>query len=143
MKKFVAALLSISMVVLLVFALNGGFDDVEANNNISGFNEAAFSMPSSESGASDATAFLVGEFDGSDGSHLSFDGKGNLKVTSASGIVRSGKYTLLQQEDYSAMIQFAFDGGSELYAFALISEQGDITLTDADGNTVNYSPVII
>lgn len=143
MKKFAAGLLAISMVVLLVFALNGGFDDVQGNNSISGFNEAAFSMPASESGASDATAFLVGEFDGGDGSHLSFDGKGNMKFKSADGIIRSGKYTLLQQEDYSAMIQFAFDDGSQLYSFALVSEKGEFSLTDADGNSVMYAPVLI
>lgn len=143
MKKFAISLLAISMVVLLVFALNGGFDDVGGNNNISGFNEAAFSLPASQSGATDATAFLVGEFDGSDGSHLSFDGKGSVKVTSAAGIVRSGKYTLLQQADYSAMIQLSFTEGSEIYSFALASASGDFTLTDANGNTVMYSPVII
>lgn len=143
MKKFAVSLLAISMVVLLVFALNGGFDDAGGNNNISGFNEAAFSMPASQSGATDATTFLVGEFDGADGSHLSFDGQGNVKVTSVGGIVRSGKCTLLQQADYSAMIQFSFSDGTELYSFCLVSEKGDFTLTDAAGSSVMFSPVII
>lgn len=141
MKKLAAGLVAVFMVVLLVISLNGGFDDVE-NNNIK-FNEAAFSMPASVSGASDATSFLVGEFDGEDGSHISVDGKGNIRFTETDGIVRSGKYALLQQADYSAMIKFDFDSGSELYAFALTSEHGEITLTDSEGNAVKYSPVII
>ena len=62
MKKFAISLLAISMVVLLVFALNGGFDDAGGYNNISGYNEAAFSMPTSQSGATDSTSFLVGQF---------------------------------------------------------------------------------
>ena len=142
MKKFAISLLAISMVVLLVFALNGGFDDVEGNNNISGFNEAAFSMPTSQSGATDATSFLVGQFVGSDGSRLSFDGQGNMKLTSVDGIVRSGKCSLLQQADSSAMIQFSFDEGSTIYAFTLVSEKGDFALTDADQNAVMYSPTL-
>ncbi len=141
MKKFAAGLLAICMVVLLVISLNGGFDDVE-NNDIK-FNEAAFNMPSSISGASDATSFLVGEFDGDDGSHISVDGKGSLKLIGSEGIVRSGKYTLLQQSDLSAMIRFTFDNEEELYIFALASELGEFTLTDADGNVIKYSPVII
>jgi len=141
MKKFAFGLIAVCMVVLLVVSLNGGFDDVENNNKI--FNEAAFSMPSSVSGATDATAFLVGEFDGNDGSHLSFDGKGGVKLRTADGMAANGSCTLLQQSDGSAMIRFVYESGEELYAFALTSEAGDFSLTDSDGRTVNYSPVII
>lgn len=141
MKKLAIGVLAICMVVLLVVSLNGGFDDVE-NNNIK-FNEAAFTMPSSATGARDATGFLVGEFDGEDGSHISVDGKGSLRLTGADGIVRSGKYTLLQQPDLSAMIQFSFESGDELYIFALASENGEFTLTDDSGNAVSYTPVLI
>lgn len=142
MKKFAISLLAISMVALLVFALNGGFEDAGGYNNISGYNEAAFSMPTSQSGATDSTSFLVGQFIGADGSRLSFDGVGNVKSTGPTGIVRSGKYTLLQQADYSAMIQLAFDEGTELYSFAIINDKGNFVLGDADGNTVEYQPVI-
>ena len=141
MKKLAFGVLAICMVVLLVVSLNGGFDDVE-NNNIQ-FNEAAFTMPASVTGAKDSTSFLVGEFDGEDGSHISVDGKGAIKLTGADGIVRSGKYSLLQQPDLSAMIMFSFDSGDEIYAFALASAEGDFTLTDDSGKTVAYTPVLI
>jgi len=141
MKKLAFGVLAICMVVLLVVSLNGGFDDVD-NNGIR-FNEAAFSMPSSVTGAKDSTSFLVGEFDGEDGSHISVDGKGAIKLIGADGLVRSGKYTLVQQPDLSAMIQFSFDGGDELYVFALVSENGEFELTDDNGKTVKYTPVLI
>ncbi len=141
MKKLAIGVLAICMVVLLVVSLNGGFDDVE-NNDIK-FNEAAFTMPSSVTGAKNATSFLVGEFDGEDGSHISVDGKGAIKLIGADGIVKSGKYTLLQQPDHSAMIQFSFESGDELYAFALESELGEFSLTDDSGKAVKYTPVLI
>ena len=141
MKKLALGALAICMVVLLVVSLNGGFDDVE-NNNIE-FNEAAFTMPGSVSNVTDATAFLVGEFDGEDGSHISVDGRGAIRFTGADGIVRSGKYTLLQQSDYSAMVQFSFDGEDLRYTFALESEEGQFSLTDKEGNAVLYTPVLI
>ena len=140
MKKLAFGLLAICMVVLLVVSLNGGFDDVE-NNNIK-FNEAAFTMPSSVTGAKDATSFLVGEFDGEDGSHISVDGKGNIRVTK-DGLTRSGRYALRQQPDLSAMIQFSFEDGDELYMFSLVSEIGEFSLTDDSGKSVKYTPVII
>ena len=140
MKKLAFGLVAVCMVVLLVVSLNGGFDDVE-NNNIK-FNEAAFSLPTSVTGASDATGFLVGEFDGEDGSHISVDGKGNIRLT-RDGLVKSGSYTLLQQPDRSAMIRFSFEGGEELYIFRLTSELGEFSLTDDAGKAVNYTPVII
>lgn len=141
MKKFAFGLIAVCMVVLLVVSLNGGFDDVE-NNDIK-FNEAAFTMPSSVSGATDATAFLVGEFNGEDGSHISVDGMGGVKRTSADGIVSSGSYTLLQQPDGSNMLRFIFDGSEELYAFSLASSNGEFSLTDMAGKTVVYTPVLI
>ena len=141
MKKFAFGLIAVCMVVLLVVSLNGGFDDVE-NNNIK-FNEAAFTMPSNLSGATDATAFLVGEFYGEDGSHISVDGQGGVKRTTADGIVSSGNYTLLQQADSSYMLRFIFDGTEELYAFALVSANGEFSLTDMAGKTVAYTPVLI
>ena len=141
MKKIAIGMLAICMVVLLVVSLNGGFDDVEKNDIK--FNEAAFTMPTSVTGAKDATSFLVGEFRGEDGSHISVDGSGSLKLTDADGIVRSGKYTLLQQSDLSAMIRFTFEGGEEVYAFALVSESGEFTLTNEAGDAVKYTPVLI
>ncbi len=141
MKKLAAGLLAVCMLVLLVISLNGGFDDVE-DNNIR-YNEAAFTIPSSVSGAADATSFLVGEFDGEDGSHISVDGKGNFKFTPAEGMVQSGKYTLLQQKDLSAMIRFTFDNEELIFIFELASENGDFLLTDEEGVAVKYTPVII
>ncbi len=141
MKKFAIGVLAICMVVLLVISLNGGFDDVE-NKNMN-FNEAAFSIPSSISGSKDITSFLVGEFDGDDGTHLSVDGQGHVKLTRGIGFVQSGNYTLLQQNDGSAMLRFVFDSGEELYAFALCSECGEFVLEDKDGNETKYNPVLI
>ncbi len=141
MKKFAIGVLAICMVVLLVISLNGGFDDVE-DKNIK-FNEAAFSMPSSISGSTDITSFLVGEFDGEDGTHISADGMGNFKFTKGVGLVKSGKYTLLQQSDGSAMLRFTFDDGEEIYAFALASEHGDFVIATAEGAETKYTPVII
>lgn len=141
MKKFAIGVLAICMVVLLVISLNGGFDDVE-NKNMN-FNEAAFSLPSSISGAKDITSFLVGEFDGDDGSRLRVDGIGSVQITKGVGFVQNGSYTLIQQNDGSAMLRFVFESGEELYAFAIVSENGDFVIADKDGKQVNYSPVLI
>lgn len=141
MKKFAIGVLAICMVVLLVISLNGGFDDVE-NKNMN-FNEAAFSLPSSISGAKDISSFLVGEFDGDDGSHLRVDGIGSVQITKGVGFVQNGSYTLIQQNDGSAMLRFVFESGEELYAFAIVSENGDFVIADKDGKQVNYSPVLI
>lgn len=141
MKKFAIGVLAICMVVLLVISLNGGFDDVE-NKNMN-FNEAAFSIPSSISGSKDITSFLIGEFDGDDGTRLSVDGKGHAKLTRGIGFVQNGSYTLIQQNDGSAMLRFVFDSGEELYAFAICSDCGEFVLEDKDGNETKYSPVLI
>ena len=141
MKKFAIGVLAICMVVLLVISLNGGFDDVE-NKNMN-FNEAAFSIPSSISGSKDITSFLIGEFDGDDGTRLSVDGQGHAKLTRGIGFVQNGSYTLLQQNDGSAMLRFVFDSGEELYAFAICSDCGEFVLEDKDGNETKYSPVLI
>lgn len=141
MKKFAIGVLAICMVVLLVISLNGGFDEVE-NKNMN-FNEAAFSIPSSISGSKDVSSFLIGEFDGDDGTHLSLDGQGHVKLTRGIGFVQSGSYTLLQQNDGSAMLRFVFDTGEELYAFALCSDCGEFILADKDGNETKYTPVLI
>ena len=141
MKKFAIGVLAICMVVLLVISLNGGFDDVE-NNDIK-FNEAAFSIPSSISGSKDITSFLIGEFDGEDGTHLSMDGQGHVKLTRGVGFVQSGGYTLMQQNDGSAMLRFVFESGEELYAFALCSDCGEFMLADKNGKEIKYTPVLI
>lgn len=141
MKKFAIGVLAICMVVLLVISLNGGFDDVEKKNM--NFNEAAFSIPSSISGSKDITSFLIGEFDGDDGTRLSVDGQGHAKLTRGIGFVQNGSYTLIQQNDGSAMLRFVFDSGEELYAFALCSECGEFVLEDKDGNETKYNPVLI
>ena len=140
MKKFAIGVLAVCMVVLLVVSLNGGFDDVE-NNEIK-FNEAAFSLPSNLSGAQDITGFLVGDFDGEDGSHLSFDGQGGMRRIGADGMVLNGSYKLLEQGDGSAMVRFTFEKSEELYAFSLNSPTGGITLQDADGNATEYVTVM-
>ena len=141
MKKFAFGVLAVCMVVLLVVSLNGGFDDVE-NKDIK-FNEAAFTLPDSVTGAKDVTGFLIGEFDGEDGSHLSFDGCGSVRRIGADGMVSAGSCSLLQQSDGSVMVRFVFEGGEEIYAFSLASESGDFILQDAEGNATKYSPVMI
>lgn len=141
MKKFAFGVLAVCMVVLLVVSLNGGFDDVE-NKDIK-FNEAAFSMPNSVSGSKDISGFLVGDFEGEDGSSISFDGNGSMRRISAEGLVSSGGYSLIQQKDGSAMVRFALESGEELYAFSLASEMGDFILKDAEGEVIKYSPIII
>ena len=141
MKKIAIGVLAICMVVLLVVSLNGGFDDVE--NNYIKFNEAAFTMPGSAGGGTDVTSFLVGEFTGEDGSHISVDGLGTIRFTGADGIVRSGKYALVQQSDNSVMVKFSFESEELLYAFALESENGRYSLTTEEGSTVYYDPVLI
>ncbi len=141
MKRFAIGVLAVCMVVLLVVSLNGGFDDVE-NKDIK-FNEAAFSMPYSVSGAKDITSFLIGDFDGEDGSHINFDGVGSVRRIGADGMVSAGSYSLLQQSDGSVMARFTFEKGEEIYAFSLASENGDFILQDADGNVTKYSPVIL
>ncbi len=142
MKKFAAGILALSMMVLLVFALNGGFDDVDTNK-ISGMNEASFTMPLSGSGATDATAYLVGEYEGQDGSHLSFDGLGTVKLRDAAGLSHSGRCSLMQNADRSAVLQIILSDGSEtVYAYTQTSAEGCFDLTTSNGDSCSYTPVL-
>ena len=142
MKKFAFGVLAVCMVVLLVVSLNGGFDDADNNKDIK-FNEAAFSMPFSVSGSTDITHFLVGDFEGEDGSHISFDGEGSARRVAADGMVSSGSYSLVEQSNGGAMLRFVFADGEELYAFSIASENGEFVLQDADGKVFEYSPIMI
>ena len=140
MKRFAVGVLAVCMVVLLVVSLNGGFNDVEAENI--NYNEAAFTMPKSLTGAQDVTSFLVGDFEGDDGSKLSFDGMGSMRRIGSDGIVIAGSCSLLQQSDGSIMAHFTFEEGEEYYGFSLVSEIGEFVIQNEAGKIIIYTPVV-
>ena len=140
MKRFAVGVLAVCMVVLLVVSLNGGFNDVEAENI--NYNEAAFTMPKSLTGAQEVTSFLVGDFEGDDGSKLSFDGMGSMRRIGSDGIVIAGSCALLQQSDGSIMAHFTFEAGEEYYGFSLISEVGEFVIQNEAGKIIIYTPVV-
>ncbi len=140
MKRFAFGVLAVCMVVLLVVSLNGGFNDVEKQNI--NYNEAAFTMPKSLTGAKDITSFLIGDFVGDDGSKLSFDGMGSMRRIGADGMVITGSYALLQQSDGSVMAHFVFEAGEEFYGFSLVSELGEYILQNEDGKSIKYAPIL-
>lgn len=139
MKKFVACAFCIVLAVLVVFHFSGESDF--ATDNLKRVNEASFDM-SLGGGGSDATAFLVGNFEAADGSRLSFNGTGGVTMTAADGSAKSGDYVLVQYEDYSAMIRFSFPDDSRAYAFRLATASGSFTLTDSQGSSVTYTPYL-
>ena len=139
MKKLI---LAVCAVMLVVFLVTGGGKKAadSASPEILSVSEAAFSIRNSES--EDATSFLVGRFTKENGERLSFDGRGEVKKIAVNLVTEVGSYTLTQTNSGAAILRMDIGDAVELYSFKVLSAQGGFTLTDADGNTVTYTPVV-
>ena len=127
------------LVLIALFSL-GGHRGVHAVPEGLSVSEAAYSVRSET--AETVNSFLVGRFSGNQGTNLSFDGVGSVKQTEVNLDGVEGSYTLTQSRSGAALLQLCFDGTVTLYSFALTSPEGDFRLTDADGNTEYFRPVL-
>ena len=103
-----------------------------------------FEMPlnSSEEQSWDSTAFLVGEFNGSNGSIARFNGFGELTLIAVDGSQSCGSYSLTEYEKKPATVVIELPGARCEYTFALSDGSGAFTLTDAAGSSYTFTPVI-
>ncbi len=139
MKKLI---LGICAVMLVVFLISGGgkkAGDAAAPKTLT-VSEAAFSVRNSKS--EDATSFLVGRFAAEDGTQLSFDGQGEVREIAANLVAEIGRCSLTQSDDGAVIFWMELGGESRLFAFQLAAPDGSFILTDANGNTETYTPVI-
>ena len=139
MKKLVLAVCAVMLVVLLV--TGGGKKAADGTSpEILSVSEAAFSIRNSES--VDATSFLVGRYTKENGERLSFDGQGEVRKIAVNLVTEVGSCTLMQTDSGAAILRMDMDNGVELYSFKILSPEGGFVLTDEDGNTQTYTPVV-
>jgi len=144
MKRFSLLIFTITMLALILLlgscapvvpaTVGGGIVVQEAS-------AAVLPMSSSEQASWDSTAFLVGEFNGSNGSIARFNGFGEITLIAADGSSSQGSYSLTEYEKKPAVVTVEFPGAYCQYTFALSGSSGDFTLTDAAGNVYSFSPV--
>lgn len=139
MKKLILGICAVMLVVFLLFGggKNAGDRDEAKVRSVS---EAAFSVRNSKS--EDATSFLVGRFAAEDGTRLSFDGQGEVREIAANLVTEVGRCSLTQSDDGAVVLWMDLNGEARLFSFQLASPDGMFTLTDVNGNTVQYTPVL-
>ena len=54
----------------------------------------------------------------------------------------TGDYSLLQSTDGAVILDLNIGGSAKLYAFAIASPEGGFIITDQDGNTETFLPVM-
>ena len=129
----------IIFIAIVLFSVAGN-PSAQAVPDAISVSEAAYSV---RAGASEtANAFLVGRFAGNQGTNLSFDGVDAVKQTKANLDAAEGSYTLTQSKSGPALLQLRFGEALKMYSFELTSPEGDFRLTDADGNTEFFRPVL-
>lgn len=144
MKRFSLLIFTITMLALILLlgscspvvpaTVGGGIVVQEAS-------AAVLPTSSSEADGWDSTAFLVGEFHGSNGSIARFNGFGELTLIGADGSQHAGSYSLTEYEKKPAVVTIELPGAYCEYTFALNGGSGAFTLTDAAGNCYDFSPV--
>lgn len=143
MKRFSLLIFTITMLALILLlgscapvvpsTVGGGIIVQEASASV---------LPMSGNDQSwDSTAFLVGEFTGSNGSTARFNGLGDFTLIAADGSESVGSYSLTEYEKKPAVVTINLPGAYCQYTFALSGGSGDFTLTDAAGNVYSFSPV--
>jgi len=139
MKKLV---LSVCAVMLFVLVVCGGQKKANAGAapEILSVTEAAFSIRNSD--CEDVTDFLVGRFAGENGRLLCFDGQGEVKEVASNLVTQTGSCTLTESEDGAAVLRIVEDGAVKLYSFKVYSPEGGFILTDENGKTETFTPVI-
>ena len=144
MKRFSMLIFTITMLSLILMmgscapvvpaTVGGGIVVQEASAGV-------LPMSGSVDEGRDSTAFLVGEFNGSNGSIARFNGFGEITLVSADGSSSVGSYSLTEYDKKPAVVVIELPGAYCLYTFALSGGSGDFTLTDAAGSVYNFSPV--
>ena len=127
------------LIAIVLFSGIGNNGEVKAPETLS-VSEAAFVIRTSDH--EDATAFLIGRFLGDQGTRLNFNGAGTAEKTSVNLTMETGTYVLTQSTGGTALLQIKFGDELCLYTFSLVSESGDFRLTDADGNSEIFKPLL-
>ncbi|MBE6969998.1 MAG: hypothetical protein E7442_07790 [Ruminococcaceae bacterium] len=144
MKRFSLLIFTITMLSLILLlgscapvvptTVGGGIIVQEAS-------AAVLPMSASTQEGHDSTAFLVGEFRGSNGSIARFNGFGEITLIAVDGSTSTGSYSLTEYDKKPAVVVIEFPGAYCEYTFALNGGSGDFTLTDAAGSSYDFSPV--
>ena len=130
----------IIFIAIVLFSVAGNPGGMKAVPDAISVSEAAYSVRA-ESGET-VNAFLVGRFAGNQGTNLSFDGVGAVKQTKSNLDSIDGSYTLTQSKSGAALLQLRFGDTVKMYSFELTSPEGNFRLTDADGNTEIFRPIL-
>lgn len=130
----------IIIIAIVLFSVAGN-DGATVTTGPVSVSEAAYTVRTSQ--AEDATGFLVGRFSGNQGTNLFFDGSGEVKQLQVNLDTEIGDYNLTQARAGAALLKITFGGELKMYTFELASPEGDFRLTDADGNTEIFRPVLL
>lgn len=139
MRKLVLAVCAVMLLVLIISGGNNQAGDKTAPEIMS-VTEAAFSMRNSK--CEDATSFLVGRFTNQNGKLLCFDGLGEVKEVATNLVTQIGRCSLTQSDDGAAVLRIEKDQNVRLYAFRIYAPEGGFVLTDSDGKTEIYTPMV-
>ena len=144
MKRFSLLIFTITMLSLILLmgscapvmpaTVGGGIVVQEASAGV-------LPMSGSADEGRDSTAFLVGEFNASNGGIARFNGFGEVTLVAVDGSTSTGTYSLTEYEKKPAVVVIDLPGAYCQYTFALSGGSGDFTLTDAAGSVYSFSPV--
>ena len=136
MKRFLVIIVILVLCAAAVFQFGGRFQQSSDGLTLA---EAAFSVRTKET--TDSTPFLVGRFLCDDGGRFVFDGSGSVTRYDVNLSETEGSYSLTQAEDGAAVVRMDLGSGPALYTFALVSPEGQFTLTDAANVAHTFTPV--
>ena len=83
----------------------------------------------------------MGSFRCDDGSKIVFDGCGGVTRYAVNLSETAGSYSLTQAESGAAVVRMDLGSGPALYSFAIVSPEGQFTLTDAANIVHVFTPV--
>ena len=129
----------IIIIAIVLFSGTGKSAGENGTAEISSVSEAAFAVRNYES--EDATKCLVGRFLGDDGTRLNFDGSGTVERAAVNLDLETGSYQLTEAAGIQ-LLQMDFGGDMKLYSLQMIQEEPGFRMTDADGNSVIFRPVL-
>lgn len=140
MKRLLWPICVVLIAIVLFSGFSGTDDGIGGMQDSLSVSEAAFAMRTSSS--EDVTSFLVGRFAGDKGTTLRFDGVGGVSEISVGLVIREGTAILTQSEGGAALLQLSIDDTLQLYTFQLVSAEGAFTLTDANGDSETFQPIL-
>ena len=130
----------IILIAIVLFSAAGNPGRMRAVPDAVSVSEAAYSMRTNS--GETANSFLIGRFAGNQGTNLAFDGVGAVKQTMSNLDSIEGSYTLTQSSSGAALLQIVLEDSAKMYSFELTSPEGNFRLTDADGNTEIFRPIL-